>query len=633
MSFPRLLSVRRFRQRSLHRALAVLLAVLQVGAGGVLPRAAHALAAPAAPPASAPDSAPAVHPESPNPPPAFTVSADAEPFRIDRGDFGQGLEVALAVAQEMGIEENEEELAHIYDIGSKIALAADDPSTVMTFYVVKMDEPNAFAVPGGFVFITRGLLDLDLSDDALAHLLGHEITHVRNRHANRMGTWAAISSILQTALVIGLAMGAGGSGAQTTSVDEYGVERVSLNGGAAAVEGAAVFGSVFRELFLRGFSRRLEAEADENGYLLATRAGYDPMGGVQLLESLHQRIYEDNAYGYWRTHPYFTDRVAAARARVGKQVPGPDSTAVTRYRLRAQATLVREARRQEGRAADLVYRSALRAGPDKGGAAAIELELVQIRAAREREKPLTARELGPIVVAADSAIARLERAHADQDDVAKLGGERQRIARELEDMEPQVVEVLDTPGAASNATLEVFLRNYPDHPRAPGVRLALGRRYLRAERPESAIPILTELLASEETPDSLRAPGRTELERAITATHDLSACYSVVNAPPDTAIGRQADLRMQELVAKVDSLENGGRFLKRWPDTPYTEPVRERVAELATANARFARVYEVGGKPQEALDLYNRVVLLAPGTPAASEALRGIERIQGVQQI
>jgi outer membrane protein assembly factor BamD (BamD/ComL family) len=90
---------------------------------------------------------------------------------------------------------------------------------------------------------------------------------------------------------------------------------------------------------------------------------------------------------------------------------------------------------------------------------------------------------------------------------------------------------------------------------------------------------------------------------------------------------------MDVLVAKVDSLENGGRFLKRWPDTPYTEPVQERVAELAANNARFARVFEVAGKPQEALDLYNRVVLLAPGTPAASEAMRGIERIQKVQQI
>lgn len=606
------LSVRRFRRAPLHRALAVLVALLQGAFGlAVVPRAAGAASTPAVG----------------QPPP------DLPPFKINRGDFGEGLDVALVVSQELGLEDDEVALARLYDIGSRISLAADDPSTVITFYVVKISEPNAFAVPGGFIFVTRGLLDLEIGDDALAHLLGHEITHVRNRHANRMGTWAAISSILQTALVIGLAIGAGSTGGQTTTVDQYGVERVTPGGSAAALQGAAIFSSVFRELFLRGFSRRLEAEADENGYLLATRAGYDPMGGVELLESLHQRIYEDTMYGYWRTHPYFNDRVAAARARAGNRVEGPDSTEVTRFRWQTQATLVREARRQEGPAADLLYRSALRAGPGRGGAAAIELELVALRAAREREKPLVARELGPIVVAADSAIARLERGPADDQDLARLKSERDALVKELAEQEPDVMKVLDAPGAASNATLEVFLANYPEDPRSPAVRLALGKRYLRGERPEAAIPLLTQVVTSPVATDSLRSAGRSELERAISATHDLSACYSVVAAPPDTALGAQAAARMDVLVAKVDSLENGGRFLKRWPDTPYTEPVQERVAELAANNARFARVFEVAGKPQEALDLYNRVVLLAPGTPAASEAMRGIERIQKVQQI
>ena len=65
-----------------------------------------------------------------------------------------------------------------------------------TFHLVAMDEPNAFAVPGGFIFVTEGMIDLELSDDALANLLGHEITHVRNQHSARMGTWNAISSLV-----------------------------------------------------------------------------------------------------------------------------------------------------------------------------------------------------------------------------------------------------------------------------------------------------------------------------------------------------------------------------------------------------------------------------------------------------
>ena len=85
---------------------------------------------------------------------------------------------------------------------------------------------------------------------------------------------------------------------------------------------------------------------------------------------------------------------------------------------------------------------------------------------------------------------------------------------------------------------------------------------------------------------------------------------------------------METLVEELDDLAAGGRFLKRWPDTPYGDRVRARVEELAVAETRFARVYEAGGKPQRALDVYNRVVLLAPDGPAAREALRGIKRIQ-----
>src|SRR4030095_6339128 len=86
-------------------------------------------------------------------PAADQAPPDVPPFKINRGDFGEGLEVALLVSHELGIEDDEAALARLYDIGSKIALAADDPSTVTTFYVVKISEPHAFAAPGGVLFV------------------------------------------------------------------------------------------------------------------------------------------------------------------------------------------------------------------------------------------------------------------------------------------------------------------------------------------------------------------------------------------------------------------------------------------------------------------------------------------------
>jgi predicted Zn-dependent protease len=577
----------------------------------------------------------------PGAPPSAVAESDAaagganplaQPFKIDRGKFDVGLEVALAVAQEVGLVEDEATMTRIYDLGSRVAMAAGDPNTVMTFHLVAMDEANAFAVPGGFLFVTQGLLDLELGDDALAHLLGHEIAHVRKRHHDRMGTWDAISSLVHTAVMIGLAIGAtSASGNASRTVDEYGVERVQLGGQAALLEGTAVFGSVFRELFLRGFSRKLENEADEEGSTYATRAGFAPAGGVELLETLHRRIFEQSGYAYWRTHPYFNDRVIAARARSGQSVGRTDSTAVAAYRLRVQSTLAREAREREGSAAELLYRSAVRSGPGTGAAAAVELEIVRFRAAREQEKPVLSRRLGPIAAGADSAIARLEGKGAAGADLDSLKAERARLDGALASNLPQVLEVIDSAGAASNAALELFIDNYPRHSRAGAVRLALARRHLRQGRPEAAAPLLTALITRSPA-DSLRQTGETELTRAIDQLTDPSVCYAVLDSAPDSAIARQARTRMETLVAGIDSLEVGGRFLKRWPDSPYTGEVKARVGTLATDTARFARVYEVGGKPQQALDLYNRVVLLAPGTEAAAEALRGIERIQRIEE-
>ncbi len=560
------------------------------------------------------------------------ATPQVSPIRIDRGDFDLGLEVALAVAREVGISDDQAEIKRIYDIGSRVALAADDPVTVLTFYVVPMDVPNAFAVPGGFVFITQGLLDTEISDDAVAYLLGHEITHVRNRHSARMGTWSAITSLLQTAAMVGLAIGASrvGGGTATRTTDDYGVEQVSVSGAQAALQGSAIFSSVFRELFLRGFSRKLETEADEVGYRLATRAGYDPAGSVELLETLHQRIYEDTEYGYWRTHPYFTDRATAARARVGPRLSAPDSASVANYRLRAQATLVDEARRHDGATANLLFRAAARAGPGQGAEAEIELELVRFRLTHERHKPVVAQRLRAVQVEADSAIARLTAAGVDDEALDSLRGERKLVTIDLDENLPVVLRVIDSPGAASNETLEIFLENYADHDRAPGVRLALARRYLHLGRANAAAPLLA-VLAHDAAADSLHDEGHEELLRALDDVTDPAVCYAIVDAPPDTAIAQHARVRMRALVADLDSLEVGGRFLREWPETPYTGQVEERVASLATDTARFARVYEAGGKPQEALDLYNRVVLLAPRTPAAAEAMRGIKRIQGIR--
>jgi Zn-dependent protease with chaperone function/tetratricopeptide (TPR) repeat protein len=569
---------------------------------------------------------------------------------VDHGALEQGIEVALAVQQQVGFVDDEAALDRLYALGARVAYAARDDATLYSFYLIDMEEPNAFAVPGGFIFMTRGMLELELDDDALAHLLGHEIAHVRNRHASRMGFWATITSVLQAAVVIGATIAASGSTSQRPVYeDELGNVYTRTGGGAVdALAGASVFSTVFRELFLRGYSRKLEMEADDEGTHLATAAGFDPEGGVTLLETLHDRIYEDSAYSYWRTHPFFTDRVRSAAARLARPVLELDAAVIDEYRRSVQAEFTRLARRERREdAATLLYRDALHWGPGEEPNASIQLELIRFRLGRESDRPELEQRLGPLRAELDTLATRLEaEAMVEPPDGAATGpravtaaaelrpvvrSERDTIAEQLDAMLPRYLRLLDTPGAASNDLLEAFVDNFPAHPRAGEARLALARRALAAGRPDDAVPVLHALLGSA-APDSALARGRELLARCAAEVTTLASCYEIIVIDRETGVDQatreSAMQRLEELVDDLDDLEAGARFLRRWPDTAYDETVRARIESLAGDEVRFGRVYEAGGKPQQALDIYNRVVLLAPDSEAAERALRGIERIQ-----
>ena len=89
--------------------------------------------------------------------------------------FKKTLDAAHQAVKYYGNYDRPEELRRVADIGYRIAQEARFSKFPFTFYLVEMPEPNAFALPGGQIFVTRGMLDLGLSDDMLAGLLGHEI--------------------------------------------------------------------------------------------------------------------------------------------------------------------------------------------------------------------------------------------------------------------------------------------------------------------------------------------------------------------------------------------------------------------------------------------------------------------------
>ncbi len=181
---------------------------------------------------------------------------------------------------------------YVNKVGLWVALQSDRPDLPWRFAVVDSDDIDAFAAPGGFVFVTRGLL-LHLHNEAeLAGVLGHEISHVVLKHHLK-----ALQSAARMDLVSQAAQYQMQQNGHDSQLDQQLMDKVS---------GAA------RTLYSRGLDKDDELAADRMGAVLAARAGYDPYGLMAVLQTLES---VDPKSGSMQlllaTHPAPADRIAA----------------------------------------------------------------------------------------------------------------------------------------------------------------------------------------------------------------------------------------------------------------------------------------------------------------------------------
>jgi predicted Zn-dependent protease len=190
---------------------------------------------------------------------------------------------------------------YVNRVGKWVALHSDRPDLPWTFSVIDTETINAFALPGGSIIVSSGLLKRLGSESELAGVLAHEIAHVVKKHQ-----LTAIQSGMQADFWKNVG----------TSVA---ADHVKIGGGAvgSAVGSAAkpyildAAGNLIKDgFFLRPLDRGLESEADQLAIVLATRAGYDPYGLVGALQMLAQYKGGGDAASIFSTHPSATDRIA-----------------------------------------------------------------------------------------------------------------------------------------------------------------------------------------------------------------------------------------------------------------------------------------------------------------------------------
>lgn len=180
-------------------------------------------------------------------------------------------------------------------VGMRMARSSERPELPWEFNVVDSNEPNAYALPGGKLSITRGLISKMESEDQLASVLGHEIGHVTARHS--------VVSASRSQL-LGLVLGVGGAVLQTQGVP-----------GAGAIELA---GQVGAALLTTKYSRDQERQADELGMKYMTAAGYNPRAFVETMRILSAAAKTEPSKfeTLFASHPMTSERIATAEQRI-----------------------------------------------------------------------------------------------------------------------------------------------------------------------------------------------------------------------------------------------------------------------------------------------------------------------------
>jgi len=218
----------------------------------------------------------------------------------DSEEYYVGRAVAARILGKYKLDQNPKLTEYVNEVGNTVARKSSRPNPFKGYHFAVLDtqEINAFACPGGMIFITRGLLQTCKNEDQLAAVLAHEVGHVANKDG--------INSISQARWTqVFTSMG-------TEAAKQYGGVAGNLVG---LFEGS--IDDVFKTIVVNGYSRQAEETADAAALTELTKAGYDPNAMVILLTTMEAKG-KGSSSGIFKTHPPTSERLAKVKASVGQ---------------------------------------------------------------------------------------------------------------------------------------------------------------------------------------------------------------------------------------------------------------------------------------------------------------------------
>ncbi|MDD5098077.1 MAG: M48 family metallopeptidase, partial [Candidatus Omnitrophica bacterium] len=182
----------------------------------------------------------------------------------------------------------------VEDIGKKIAAVSDRKEIDYHFFVLDENDVNAVSLPGGYVYIFKGLIDKVSSDDELAGVIAHEVGHIVARHSIK----------------------------KLQALQGYSILRILVAAAPSSGEAGNAADAAFTEMLL-GYSREDELLSDQLGARYAKKAGYDPQAMITFLKKLQEinkrAPLQPKSY-YSKTHPYVPDRIRVVKEELGESM-------------------------------------------------------------------------------------------------------------------------------------------------------------------------------------------------------------------------------------------------------------------------------------------------------------------------
>jgi predicted Zn-dependent protease len=234
-----------------------------------------------------------------------------------------GRAVAALILSKYPVYNNTAVTQYINCVGSSVVFNSDRPETYggYHFLILDTEEVNALAAPGGFIFITKGLLKRCQDEEMLACILAHEVGHVSAKHGLKS---IKKSRLIDAFKIIG-----------EEAVQRYGPEKLAQLTGIFE----DVLGDIAEKLIERGYDRKYEYEADELGVRIAASTGYNPEGLKEFLQTMVDDTSSVSSKGWFKTHPSAGDRINKVNKEIAaiKSVPLTESVRTKRFRVSMEA--------------------------------------------------------------------------------------------------------------------------------------------------------------------------------------------------------------------------------------------------------------------------------------------------------